>query len=135
MTAQNNGTATWALVSLVAWLASRIYLMEFDYPKPLGYSIALLTLVPFLVFLFRFFKAVRSVDELERQVQLEALALAFPLTVLGLLLLSLLQMVAPLNAENWSYRHLLPMVFIAYLFGLMLAKRRYGLSETAAEND
>lgn len=120
---------------MATWLGSRIFLMECTYPKPLGYAVVLLTLVPFSLFLWQFFKIIRHGDELERQVQLEALALAFPLTVLGLMKLSLFQMIAPLSIENWSYRHLLPFVFVAYFVGLFLARRRYGIHGNQSEID
>lgn len=132
---QSRPTIFWAAVSMATWLGSRIFLMECTYPKPLGYAVVLLTLVPFSLFLWQFFKIIRHGDELERQVQLEALALAFPLTVLGLMKLSLFQMIAPLSIENWSYRHLLPFVFVAYFVGLFLARRRYGIHGNKSEND
>lgn len=132
---QSRPAVFWAAVSMATWLGSRIFLMECTYPKPLGYAVVLLTLVPFSLFLWQFFKIIRHGDELERQVQLEALALAFPLTVLGLMKLSLFQMIAPLSIENWSYRHLLPFVFVAYFVGLFLARRRYGIHGNQSEID
>jgi hypothetical protein len=48
--------------------------------------------------------------------------------------LSLFQMVEPLSAENWSFRHLVPMIYITYLLGLLKARVRYGISSSINED-
>lgn len=128
-------TRFWAIISIATYISSMLFLREFEYAKALGYAVAMLTLLPFACFLWHFIKSVRGEDELEKQVQLEALAVAFPLSVLGIMKLSLLQMVAPLSLENWSYRHLLPFFFIVYFLGLAIARRRYGFNEKQPETD
>jgi hypothetical protein len=51
--------------------------------------------------------------------------LAFPLTLVLIMTLGLLQIAIPLPPEDWSYRHILPLLYVFYLFGLTLARRRY----------
>ena len=70
-------------------------------------------------------RGVRQMDELQRRIQLEALAVAFPLTLLLLMTLGLLEFAIGLDPANWSYRHVWPFVFLFYLVGLIMAKRRY----------
>ena len=79
----------------------------------------------FALFLWLFIKGIRSADELERRIQLEALAVAFPLGVLLLTTLGLVQRAVELNFQDWSYNHVWPFFVIFYLGGLMLARRRY----------
>ena len=88
-------------------------------------AIALLPLPAFAWFLWEFIQSVRGADELERRIQLEALAVTMPLTMLLLMLLGLLQVAIPLSPDDWSYRHIWPLIYIFYLFGLTLARRRY----------
>jgi hypothetical protein len=64
-------------------------------------------------------------DELQRRIQLEALAFAYPLTLLLLMTLGLLQLVMDLNPADWSYRHVWQFVIVFYLFGVGLSVRRY----------
>jgi hypothetical protein len=64
-------------------------------------------------------------DELERRIQLEALAIAFPIGSLLLMTLGLLQRVVTLSMEDWSYRHVWGFFPILYLFGLTISRRRY----------
>jgi len=79
----------------------------------------------FALFLWRFVQGVRSADELERRIQLEALAVAFPLGVLLLTTLGLVQRAVNLSFQDWSYNHIWPYFALFYLFGLGLARKRY----------
>jgi hypothetical protein len=79
----------------------------------------------FALFLVLFVASLRRADELERRIQLEALAVAFPLGLLLLTTLALVQRARELDPQNWSYNHVWPMFAFFYLFGLMFARRRY----------
>jgi hypothetical protein len=88
----------------------------------------IVAIVPVPVFawvLWSVSKGIAKMDELERRIQLEALAFAFPLTLLLLMTLGLLELAIGLNPDDWSYRHVWPFVFLFYLGGLAKAKRRY----------
>ncbi|RIK73904.1 hypothetical protein DCC62_16355 [candidate division KSB1 bacterium] len=64
-------------------------------------------------------------DELERRIQLEALVIAFPLAILLIMTLGLLELAVPLSPENWSYRHIWPFLTMFYFIGLAIARKRY----------
>jgi hypothetical protein len=64
-------------------------------------------------------------DELHRRVHLEALAIAFPLTMLLLMVLGLVELVIPLSPDDWSYRHVWQFLPLFYFLGLALTWRRY----------
>jgi hypothetical protein len=87
--------------------------------------LALLPLLPFVCFLWAFIRVVRESDELERRIHLEALAVAFPLGVVLLMVLGLVQLALPLPPADWSYRHIWPFFFLFYFAGLGMAQRRY----------
>jgi hypothetical protein len=106
-------------------LAARVVLKE---PRVTGVwrlVTALLPVGPFALFLVALSRGIRQLDELERRIQLEALALAFPLTMLLLMALGLLELAIPLPREDWSYRHVWAMLPLFYFAGLALARRRY----------
>jgi hypothetical protein len=88
-------------------------------------ALAMLPLPAFVWFIWEFTRAVSEADELERRIQLEALAVAFPLTLLLIMTLGLLQVAIELPKEDWSYRHIWPLVYVFYLVGLTRARRRY----------
>lgn len=110
---------------LVLFFAARALLELNTLPTSLRVAIALAPIPAFIWFLWAFIRMVREADELERRIQLEALGLAFPLTLVLIMTLGLLQIAIPLPPEDWSYRHILPLLYVFYLFGLTLARRRY----------
>lgn len=111
----------WAVVYFLArWLLDTIQL-----EGGLRIALALTPIVPFVFFLIFVMAGIRQMDELHRRVYLEALAIAFPLAVLLLMLLGLLELVIPLSPENWSYRHVWQFLPLFYFLGLALTWRRY----------
>jgi hypothetical protein len=87
--------------------------------------IALLPVPVFVWFLWAVAQWMKRADELERRIQLEALAVAFPLTLLLVMTLGLLQIAIELSMDDWSYRHTWPIIYLFYIFGLMRARKRY----------
>lgn len=79
----------------------------------------------FAVFLWLALGAHRRSDEMERRVQGEALATAFGLSLLAVTTLALAQRAGFAGPEDWSYGHFTPMMFLFYVTGLLLARRRY----------
>ena len=94
-------------------------------PRPLRLAIALLPVPAFGFFLVEWIRSIRRLDELERRIQLEALAIAFPLSLMLIMALGLIQRVMQLDPLDWSYRHIWPFLIAFYFFGLALARRRY----------
>jgi hypothetical protein len=111
---------------LFLYFAIRLWL-EANPTMPRGVRLGL-AFVPtpvFALFLWRFIQGIRGADELERRIQLEALAVAFPLGVLLLTTLGLVQRAVELNFQDWSYNHVWPFFMVFYLGGIALARRRY----------
>lgn len=110
----------WALIYIAARFA-----LELELAQRLRVLVALAPVLPFLLTLVGAVRGVRSMDELHRRVHLEALVLAFPLTLLFIMTLGLLELAVGLSADDWSYRHVLPVLIMFYAFGLWRAWRRY----------
>ena len=87
--------------------------------------VALAPVPVFIWFLWIWLKGVGAMDELQRRIELEALSFAFPICVVGLMTLGLLELAIPLNPDDWSYRHLWAMMPALYYAGLWRAKRKY----------
>jgi peptidoglycan/LPS O-acetylase OafA/YrhL len=81
--------------------------------------------LPFIGFLVGAVGMSREVDELERRVQVEALATAFGLTLLLIATLALAQRAGFAKYEDFSYGHLMPMLFMFYVGSMIFARRRY----------
>ncbi len=124
----STGRMAWLVLTmwLLVHFGVRAYLESSQALAPGTRLLLSLSPVPvFAAFLWTFLRAVRAADELERRVQLEALALAFPLGLLLLTSLALVQRAVVLNAEDWSFNHVWPMFVVLYLIGLARARRHY----------
>jgi hypothetical protein len=123
-----NGRLVLAL--LVAWLVSYFavrFTLEATRQLPGGARLAM-AFIPtplFALFLWNFIKSIRAADELERRIQLEALAIAFPLALVLITTLGLAQRAVALNFQDWSYNHVWPMLAVFYLAGVTIARKRY----------
>jgi hypothetical protein len=101
-------------------------LLELDFAPPAGRIAIALLPVPFFVWwLWTWLQGVSRMDELERRIELEALAFAFPITVVALMTLGLLDVAIPLDRDDFSGRHLWLMMPMLYYIGLWRAQRRY----------
>ncbi len=88
--------------------------------------VAALAPVPiFAWFLVCFIGTIRGMDELEQRIHLEALAIAFPLGIVLLQTLALMQRAVTLKFEDWSYAHVWIYFPIFYFLALGLVRKRY----------
>ena len=106
------------------YIAARL-LLELELAPGVGVAVALAPVLPFVFTLVGLVQGIRSMDELHRRVHLEALVIAFPLTLLLVMTLGLLDLAVGLSPDDWSYRHLLPFLAIFYAFGIWRAWKRY----------
>jgi hypothetical protein len=114
-----------AIVFLLVYFASRFLAEGWSAPTSMRVLVAIAPAVPLVVLLVMFARAVRSMDELHVRVNLEALAVAFPLILILLFVLGNLELVIPLNRDDWSYRHVWAIGTMIYFSALALAWRRY----------
>lgn len=118
------------LALLIAWLVS-YFAVRLALEATLHFSSAArlaMAFIPtplFALFLWNFIKGIRAADELERRIQLEALAIAFPLALVLITTLGLAQRAVALNFQDWSYNHVWPMLGVFYLAGVTIARKRY----------
>ncbi|MBC7791090.1 MAG: hypothetical protein H7Z74_14180 [Anaerolineae bacterium] len=111
---------------LLLYFAVRFFLeANPDLARGMRLGLAFLPTPLFALFLWRFIQGIRSADELERRIQLEGLAIAFPLGVLLLTTLGLVQRAVELNFQDWSYNHVWPFFIFFYIFGQAFARKRY----------
>ena len=116
------------LAALAAYFGSRVLL---EGPVRARLLIALAPLPFFILFVLAFIRLVRDMDELERRVQLEALAFAYPGLLLLIMTLGLLELAGiSLSPADWSFRHVWQIAVLFYVGGLALASRRYGLTRS-----
>ena len=99
--------------------------MNIDAGPAVRIAIAAVPIVPAALFLVYFIGDISRLDELQRRIHLEALGFAFPLTILMLMTLGLVQSAVALSPDDWSYRHIWFYPPIFYFLGLTIASHRY----------
>jgi hypothetical protein len=109
----------------ISFIAARLLLENPGLDTPTRLALAFGPTIPFVGLLIGGVGLSREADEMERRVQLEALAFAFGLTLLLVATLALAQRAGFAKYEDFSYVHLLPMLFLFYLGGTIFARRRY----------
>lgn len=110
---------------VLTYFIARIVLKQEDAAGSLRVLAALMPIAPFVWMLREIIKGVRGMDELEQRIQLEALAVAFPLTLILLMTLGLLEIAIQLPPGDLSYRHVWAMLPTLYIAGLVIARKRY----------
>ena len=113
-------------LAFVTYFGVRLLLENTALAGPLRIVVALLPVPFFVYFLLTEVRYMRNLDELQRRIQLEALAIAFPVVLLLLMTLGLLQVAGvAISQEDWSYRHIWFIALLAYVVGVKTAERRY----------
>ena len=113
------------LIWTLVYFFAVIVLRSLDLEAWQKVAVALLPIPPFVVFILVVVSQIRTMDELQRRVHLEALAIAFPLAMLLLMTLGLLEQAIGLSSDDWSYRHVWIYLPFFYYVGLAFARRRY----------
>jgi hypothetical protein len=113
--------ATWFL----AFVGARMGLESTSLSTGARILIAVIPGLPFAWFLSNLVQGMRQLDELHRKVQLEALAIAYPVLMLILMTLGLLELAVDLPRGDLSYRHVFAFTPIVYFISLAATWRRY----------
>jgi hypothetical protein len=111
--------------AIVTYFGARLVLEMHQLPVAWRLTAALVPVPVFAWLLYELVRGARELDEMQRRIHLEAVAIAYPVVVMLLMTLGLVELVVPLNRDDWSYRHVWQMQSIIYLLGLFMAKRRY----------
>ena len=122
---------SWAILitSIVLFLGTfavaRGLLKQTDLSQTVRVILALLPIGPFAWMLWKFISGITSLDELQKKIQLEALAIAYPVMMVFLMTLGLLDIAVGLSYENFGLKHLWYYMPIFYFLGVLIATRRY----------
>ena len=109
----------------VSFIAARLLLEQSGLTPSVRFLLAFGPTVPFIGLLVGVIGLLREADELERRIQVESFAAAFGLTVLLVATLALAQKAELAKLTDFSFVHIMPMLFIFYLAGNVFARRRY----------
>lgn len=119
-------TLIWGFVWVLVYLSSLLILRKTPLEGRLLRSIiALLPVIPFIAYILTAITRIRNMDEFQRKLHLEALVIAFPLSILLVMTLGLLDLSIDLPEADLGYRSLWMYFFFFYFVGLAISRRRY----------
>jgi hypothetical protein len=124
----NDRVLVYAVIWCLSYLGSLFVLKSFELPEEVGIVLTIITVLAFATFIYKYYRSVYFMDEVQIKVQMEAIVIAFSLGLLLIMTLGLLDLVITLNKENWGYRHLVPYFVLFYFIGLFFSKRKYDIN-------
>ncbi|MBK8111571.1 MAG: hypothetical protein IPO65_12885 [Saprospiraceae bacterium] len=122
-----NRVTVYAIIWCLSYVGSLFVLKSYEVPKEAGIVLTIVTLLAFATFIYKYFRSIYFMDEVQIRVQMEAIVIAFSLGLILIMTLGLLDLVITLNMVNWGYRYLIPYFFIFYFIGLFISKRKYNI--------
>lgn len=115
----------YAILWVLSYTGSLFALKTQTVPKEAGMVLTFISVLAFAVFLYKYYRSIFFMDEVEIKIQMEAVVIAFLLGLLLLMTLGLLDLILVLNKEDWSFRFLIPCFIVFYFIGLFISNRKY----------
>lgn len=115
----------WALVFAISFPISVLYLSKYHVQTPLALLIIAVNVILFVVFTAKELQSIKSLDEVQIRIQLEAVSIAFILSLLVIMTFGMLGLVKALKFEKIDSLYIFAMLFLFYILGLIISTRKY----------
>lgn len=115
----------WALVFAISFPISVFYLSKYNVQTSLALLIIAVNAILFVVFTAKQLQSIKSLDEVQIRIQLEAVSIAFILSLLVIMTFGMLGLVKALNFEKIDSLYIFAMLFLFYFLGLIISTRKY----------
>lgn len=115
----------WAPVAVLAAFVSRLLLHDPELTGATRIGMALLPLMPGLLYARTLWRWLRGLDELQRLIQLQAVCFAALAMLFVALTVDLLQLAGYIPAVHFGWEGYFALTFFLWVAGLALANRRF----------
>ena len=115
----------WALIFAVSFAGSVYFLSKDSVSVPIAVLLIAINAVLFGIYAVKFIRSIKLLDEVQIRIQLEAVSIAFALSLLLVMILGMAGEVSDLGLSNISYLYIFPLLFLFYLIGIFISKRKY----------
>jgi hypothetical protein len=106
----------------VVWL-----LKHHVFGQTVSIIIAIVPVITFSIFIFKYIKAFSVMDEVKQRVQFEAVVIGFALTAMLATILFLLSLCGISNPNWFGYADMVGYCWLFYFIGWLISIRKYGL--------
>lgn len=121
----NERVPVYAIIWCISYIGSLLALKKLGLATEAGIVLTIVTVLSFVVFVYKFYRSIYFMDEVQIKIQMEAVVIAFSFVLVTSMALGLIELVLPLNKEDWNFRLLVPLFVSFYFFGLFISKRKY----------
>jgi hypothetical protein len=123
----NQHSIIFALIYGATYLPAAWLLKHHVFGQPVSIIIAIVPIITFSIFIFKYIKAISAMDEVKQRVQFEAVVIGFALTAMLMMILFLLSMCDVSNPDWFGYADLVCYCWIFYFIGWFVSKKKYGV--------
>ncbi len=121
----NLNSVVWALIFAVGFAGGTFVLSRYTLAAPVAALVIAINALLFGVYTVKLIRSLRSLDEVQIRIQLEAVSIAFLLSLLLVMVLGMAGLVASFGLGTVSYLYVFPVLFFFYLIGLAVSRRKY----------
>ena len=122
----NRNSIIFALIYGATYLPAVWLLKHRVFGQPVSIIIAIVPIITFSIFIFKYIKAFSVMDEVKQRVQFEAVVIGFALTAMLMMILFLLSLCGISNPGWFGYAHLVGYCWLFYIVGWLISIRKYG---------
>jgi hypothetical protein len=122
----NRNSIIFALIYGATYLPAVWLLKHRVFGQSVSIIIALVPIITFSIFIFKYIKAFSVMDEVKQRVQFEAVVIGFALTAMLMMILFLLSLCGISNPGWFGYAHLVGYCWLFYIVGWLISIRKYG---------
>lgn len=115
----------WALVFAISFPLSVFYLSKYNVQTPLALLIIAVNAILFVVFTAKQLQSIKTLDEVQIRIQLEAVSIAFILSLLVIMTFGMLGLVKALKFEKIDSLYIFAMLFLFYILGVIISTCKY----------
>jgi hypothetical protein len=116
-----------ALIYGTTYLPAAWLLKHYVFGQPVSIIIAIVPIITFSIFIFKYIKSFSVMDEVKQRVQFEAVVIGFALTAMLMMILFLLSLCGISNPGWFGYAQLVGYCWLFYFVGWFISKKKYGV--------
>jgi hypothetical protein len=122
----NRNAIIFALIYGATYLPAVWLLKHGVFGQPVSIIIAIVPVITFSIFIFKYIKAFSVMDEVKQRIQFEAVVIGFALTAMLVMILFLLNLCGISNSGWFGYAQLVCYCWLFYFVGWLISKIKYG---------
>jgi hypothetical protein len=116
-----------ALIYGATYIPATWLLKHHVFSQPVSIIIAIVPVITFAIFIYKYIKSFSGMDEVKQRVQLEAVVIGFSLTAMLVMILFLLSMCDVPIFDWFGYAYLVCYCWLFYFIGWFISKRKYAV--------